>query len=35
MLNAFILDVKRPLYVVGAGDLGTQATELDHELQRV
>jgi hypothetical protein len=27
--------VKRPLYVVGAGDLGTKATELDHELQRV
>ncbi|KAF8587999.1 P-loop containing nucleoside triphosphate hydrolase protein [Ramaria rubella] len=27
--------VKRPLYVVGAGDLGMQATELDQELQRV
>jgi hypothetical protein len=27
--------VKRPLYVVGAGDLGTKAAELDHELQRV
>jgi SpoVK/Ycf46/Vps4 family AAA+-type ATPase len=28
-------DVKRPLFVVGAGDLGTKATELDQELQRV
>jgi len=27
--------VKRPLYVVGAGDLGTRAAELDQELQRV
>jgi SpoVK/Ycf46/Vps4 family AAA+-type ATPase len=29
------IDVKRPLYVVGAGDLGTTAAELDQELQRV
>jgi len=27
--------VKRPLYVVGAADLGTKAAELDQELQRV
>ncbi|KAF8530383.1 P-loop containing nucleoside triphosphate hydrolase protein [Hysterangium stoloniferum] len=27
--------VKRPLYVVGAGDLGTSAAQLDLELQRV
>ncbi|KIJ53579.1 hypothetical protein M422DRAFT_241814 [Sphaerobolus stellatus SS14] len=27
--------VKRPLYVVGAGDLGTTASQLDQELQRV
>jgi len=27
--------VKRPLYVVGAGDLGTTAATLDQELQRV
>ena len=25
----------RPLYVVGAGDLGTKATELDAALERV
>lgn len=29
------IDVKRPLYVVGAGDLGTTASQLDNELQRV
>ena len=28
-------DVKRPLYVVGAGDLGTRAADLDKELQNV
>lgn len=33
--NAGHTDVKRPLYVVGAGDLGTKAAELDQELQRV
>lgn len=27
--------VKRPLYVVGAGDLGTSAAQVDQELQRV
>jgi hypothetical protein len=27
--------VKRPLYVVGAGDLGTKAIDLDHALERV
>ena len=27
--------VKRPLYVVGAGDLGTSAAKLDDELQNV
>ncbi|RXW20918.1 hypothetical protein EST38_g4942 [Candolleomyces aberdarensis] len=27
--------VKRPLYIVGAGDLGTQASELDTQLDRV
>lgn len=27
--------VRRPLYVVGGGDLGTQAAEVDQELERV
>jgi hypothetical protein len=27
--------VKRPLYVVGAGDLGTRAVELDNALESV
>jgi AAA+ superfamily predicted ATPase len=27
--------VKRPLYVVGAGDLGTTAADLDRSLERV
>lgn len=28
-------DVKKPLYVVGSGDLGTTARELDMELTRI
>ena len=27
--------VRRPLYVIGGGDLGTKASELDAELERV
>ena len=27
--------VRRPLYVVGGGDLGTKASDLDQELERV
>lgn len=30
-----LTDVKRPLYIVGAGDLGTSAHELDEELTRI
>ena len=30
-----LIDVKKPLYVIGSGDLGTNAVMLDHQLQKV
>jgi SpoVK/Ycf46/Vps4 family AAA+-type ATPase len=33
--KTFLLDVHRPLYVIGSGDLGTNASGLDHELTRI
>lgn len=34
-MNLHTIDVRRPLYVVGAGTLGTKASELDQRLQRI
>ena len=35
MLLKLCSEVRRPLYIVGAGDLGTNARDLDHELSKI